>query len=119
MYSRKGVGPRMEPWGTPALTGYSREGFPTRTTQNRVLLKEEEIGLNILPEKAKSLGYIKYYSSSSPRTVKSPSNSFRNNCEKICSWSGKRLHFSTWSTILLFTSFSKALLTTERRLTER
>ena len=50
MYSRKGVGPRMEPWGTPALTGYSREGFPTRTTQNRVLLKEEEIGLNIWPE---------------------------------------------------------------------
>ena len=50
MYSRKSVGPRMESWGTPALTGYSREGFPTRTTQNRVLLKEEEIGLNIWPE---------------------------------------------------------------------
>ena len=22
MYSRESVGPRMEPWGTPALTGY-------------------------------------------------------------------------------------------------
>ena len=29
----------------------------------------------------------------------------------------KRPHFSRWSTILLFTSFSKTLLTTERRLT--
>ena len=23
MYSRKSVGPKMDPWGTPALTGYS------------------------------------------------------------------------------------------------
>ena len=27
MYSRKSVGTRMEPWGTPALTGYSCEDF--------------------------------------------------------------------------------------------
>ena len=33
--------------------------------------------------------------------------------------SEKRLYFSRWSTILLFTSFSKILLTTERRLTGR
>ena len=32
MYSRKSVGPRMEPQGTPALTGYSCEDFPSRTT---------------------------------------------------------------------------------------
>ena len=25
MYNRKSLGPRMEPWGTPACTGYSRE----------------------------------------------------------------------------------------------
>ena len=30
MYSRKSVGPRMEPRGTPALTGYSCEDFPFR-----------------------------------------------------------------------------------------
>ena len=30
--------------------------------------------------------------------------------------SAKRPHFSRWSTILLFTSFSKTLQTTERRL---
>ena len=33
--------------------------------------------------------------------------------------SEKRPHFCRWSTILLFTSFSKTLLTTERRLTGR
>ena len=38
---------------------------------------------------AKSLGYIKCHSSSSPRPVESPSNSIRYNCEKICSWSRK------------------------------
>ena len=33
MYSRKSVGPRMDPWGTPALTGYSCGDFPSITTQ--------------------------------------------------------------------------------------
>ena len=50
MYSRKSVGPRLEPWNTPALTGYSCEDFPSRTTQSRLLLKKEEIGPNIWPE---------------------------------------------------------------------
>ena len=31
MCSRKSVGPRMDPQGTPALTGYSCEDFPSRT----------------------------------------------------------------------------------------
>ena len=35
-----------------------------------------------------------------------------------CKWE-KRLHFSRWSTVVLFTSFSKTLLTNERRLTGR
>ena len=30
MFSRKSVGPRMEPWGTLVLTGYSYEDFPER-----------------------------------------------------------------------------------------
>ena len=30
MYSRKSVGPRMEPWGTPALTGYCCEDFHSK-----------------------------------------------------------------------------------------
>ena len=32
-----------------------------------------------------SLGYIKNHSSSSPRTIKNPTNSVRYNCQKICS----------------------------------
>ena len=47
MYSRKIVGPRMEFWGTPALTEYSHEDFPSRTTQSRLLLRNEEIRPNI------------------------------------------------------------------------
>ena len=43
---------------------------------------------------------------------------FRNSCQKICR-SHKRPHFSRWSTNLIFTSFSRTLLTIERRLTGR
>ena len=32
MSSRESDGPRMEPGGTPALTGYSFEDFSSRTT---------------------------------------------------------------------------------------
>ena len=50
MYSRKSVRPRMEPWETLALTGYSSEDFPSRTTRSRLLLTKEEIGPNDWPE---------------------------------------------------------------------
>ena len=72
----------------------------------------------------KSLGYIKCYSSSSPRPVKSPSNSIRYNGKKVCSSSRrpktilkseKGPHFSRWLTI----RFPKTLVTTEKRLTGR
>ena len=47
MYSRKSVGPRMEPWGTPALTVYSCEDFPSRTTRSRLLMRKDEVRPNI------------------------------------------------------------------------
>ena len=50
IYSRKSVGPRMEPWGTPALTGYSCQNFPSRTTRSCLLLRKEEVRPNIWPE---------------------------------------------------------------------
>ena len=50
MYSMKIVGPRMEPWGTPVLTGYSCEDSPFRTTQSCLLLKKVEITPNIWPK---------------------------------------------------------------------
>ena len=49
MYSRKSVGPRMEPSGTPALTGYSCEDFLSRTTRSCLLLRKEEIRTNVRP----------------------------------------------------------------------
>ena len=54
MYSRKIVGPR-KPWGTPALTEYSSEDFPSRTTQSQQLLRKEEIRPNIWPGIPKDL----------------------------------------------------------------
>ena len=33
----------MDPSGASALTGYSDEDFPSRTTRSRLLLKKEEI----------------------------------------------------------------------------
>ena len=43
MYSMKSIGPRMEFWGIPALTGYSCEDFPSRATQNCLLMRKEKI----------------------------------------------------------------------------
>ena len=40
----------MEPWGTPASTGYFCEDFPSRTTQSLLLLSKKEIRPNIWPE---------------------------------------------------------------------
>ena len=95
-------------------SGYSWENFLSRTTWSQLTLRKEEIRQNIWSEiprrnktkyliwnsiklkfvknnsianTAKNLGYIKCYSSSSTRPVKSPSNYIRYNCLKICSWS--------------------------------
>ena len=99
MYSRKNLGPRMDPWGTPALTEYSCEDVPSRTTQitekrrNKARyqtwnsIKTNFVKRTSMPNTVKSLGYIKCYSSSSPWSLKSPSNSTRYDCQKIWSWS--------------------------------
>ena len=50
MYSRKSVGPRMDPWANPALTGYFCEDFQSTTTWSHLLLRKEEIKHNIWPE---------------------------------------------------------------------
>ena len=87
----------MEPWRTPALTRYSCEDFPSRTTRSYLLLRKENIKAKYLtwnsiqpkfvkktcmPNHVNSLGYIKCYSLSSPRPAKSPGSSIRHNCEK-------------------------------------
>ena len=50
IYSTNSVGPRMDPRGTPELSGYSLEDFPSRTTQSCLLLRKEKIRPNIWPE---------------------------------------------------------------------
>ena len=47
MCSRKSVGPSIEPEGTPALTEYSYEDFPSKITRSHLLLRKEEIRPNI------------------------------------------------------------------------
>ena len=48
VYSTKSLGPRMDPWGTPALTGYSCEDFQNHS---KLLVSEKEVVRpNIWPE---------------------------------------------------------------------
>ena len=54
MHSRKSLGPRMLPWGITAVTGYSCEDFPYKTTWSCLLLRKEEIRQNIWPACQKS-----------------------------------------------------------------
>ena len=46
MYSRKSAGPRMDTWGTPALTGCSCEDSPSRAT------------VRVAPDLLKALGIL-------------------------------------------------------------
>ena len=78
-----------------------------------------------MPNPVKCLGYIKCYKWSSPRPAKNPSSPIRYNCQKISSWLKKRktileIKKVTFSLVdqqsYYFASFSKTILTTERRL---
>ena len=139
MYSRKSIGPRTEPWETPALTGYSCEDFQSRTTQSCLLLTKEEKKPNFWPEiiwlqfvkKTSMLNPVKSLISSATVWA-GPDNMLKAlgilldttvrrsavDLEDLKPYwkSEKRPHFSRWSAILLFTSFSKTLLNTEKRL---
>ena len=79
-----------------------------------------------MPKSVKGLGYIKCCCSSSTRPVKSLSNTSGTTAKRSTVdqedlksyWkSEKKPHFSRRSTSLLFSTFSKTLLTTKRRLT--
>ena len=142
MYSTKSVGPRMELWGTPALTGYSCEDFPSRTTRSRLLLRKEEIRPNISPETpydlslwrrptsqtlSKALGISSATAWVAPDLFKTlailSDTTVRRSAigqgDLRSYWNKKKMpYFSRWSTILLFASFSKTLLITEKSLTD-
>ena len=132
---------RIELWGTPALAGYSWKGFshplPPKTyyRQNKAKsttwnsLRFEFVRKTSMSHPVKSHGYIKCHSSGSPRAIKIALGTVseitvrrsavaRENLKTY--WkSEKRPQFSSGSTNLLFTSFSKILQTTEKRLTGR
>ena len=46
----KSVGPKMESWETPPLTGYSCEDFPSRTICGHLLPRKGRIRPNNVPE---------------------------------------------------------------------
>ena len=50
IYSRKSAGPKMEPWGTPVLTGYFCEHFPYENTQNHKILIKDKMRPNMSSE---------------------------------------------------------------------
>ena len=50
MYSRRRVGPKMQPCQTPALTGCSYKYFPFWTTQSCLILRKDKIRSNAWPE---------------------------------------------------------------------
>ena len=97
MCSRKSVGLRMEPWETPALTGYSCEDFPSRTTRSCLLLRKEEIRPNIwheipYPPWQKGSGLTGYSCEDFPsRTTRSCLTKKRRNKTKYLTWNSIRL----------------------------
>ena len=96
MLSKKSVGQRMEPywillWKHP-IQNHPKLSITEKRRNKAKYLTWNSIRLKFvkktsMPNPVKSLGYIKCHSSSSPRPVKSPSNSIRYNCDKISSWS--------------------------------
>ena len=139
MYSRKSVGQRTKPWGTLALTGYSCEDFSSRTTWSPLLLWKEEIRPDIWPEITYNLSLwrkqvcqtlskaldissatawvapdlLKALAILSVTTIKKSAVDWEDLKPYILEI---KKRFSRWSTILLFTGFSKTLLITERTL---
>ena len=131
----------MDPWGTSALTGCSCEDFQSRTTQSCLFLRKEELRQNIRPEIPQDLSLWRRPTCQTMSTALDISSATTRVAPDLLKalailsdttvrrsavdqedlkpyWkSQKRPHFSRWSTILFFTSFSKTLLTTERRLT--
>ena len=98
----------------PSLTE-ERRNKAKYLTRNSIRLKF--VKNTSMPITVKSLRYIKYYSSNSPRPVKFLSNSIRCNCQNICRWSRRPKTILEIRKATFFHIFLETLLTTERRLT--
>ena len=120
----------MDHWGTPALTGYSCEDFPSRTTQSCLLLRIEEIRANIWPENQWDLSLrrrLTCQTLSKPLDISSAAARVAPDLLKALAFlsdttvrrsavdqkdlkpypKSEKKQFSRWSAMLLFTSFSK------------
>ena len=129
----------MEPWGTPALTGYSFEDFPSRTTWRCLLVRKEKKRSNMWPKNPQDLSLWKrptYQTLPKALDRSSATAWLPPDLLKVLAtlldttvrrsavdredlnayWKSEKEHISL--IILLFTSFSKTLLITERRLTD-
>ena len=104
MCNKKSAGPRMEPWGTPTLTGYSCDDLASRTNQRRLLLREIELDATarIAPDLLKALAIP------SDTTVRKSAVG-REDLKPYLK-SQKRPYFLTWSTILLFRSLFRKII---------
>ena len=107
MYIRKSVVPRMEPWGTLALTGYSCEDIPSRATQSHLQLRNEEIRPNACPEIPEDLSLWRrpaYQTLSKALAILLDTTVKRSAVDredlKRYQKSEKRPHFSRWWTII-------------------
>ena len=112
------------PWHDSIISLPMKNNPPFLENNPPYFTGEETLQNSLILNPAKS--YIKYYSSSSPRLIKNPSNYIRYISQNICNCLKRpetileirqKALFLEWSSSLLFTSFSLTLLTTERRLT--
>ena len=108
MYSRKSVGWRMEPSGTPTLTGYSFEDFLSRITWSQLLPRKDKLRPNTWPEISyvKSLWRRPVCQILSKVVKRSPvEREYLILYQKL----QRRLHFLRWLASLTFTEFFKDL----------
>ena len=101
----------MEFRGTLALLRYFCEEFPSKNTRSRLLQKKSR-------NSVKSLGYITWIAPALLNALVIPSDTAARGSavEREVLEIRKIWYFSKWSTSLLFTDFSKILLTTEKRI---
>ena len=135
MYSRKSVGPTKDPWRTPTFTDILAKTSHPEPSKAACYWEKKQV--QISDKKFHWLTLVK--KTSIPNSVKSLEISSATAREALAIlsekcvrrsavdredlkpyWkSDKRPYFSKWSTIVLYTSFSKTSLTTENRLTEQ
>ena len=128
MYSRKSLGPwalngalgnssinRICLWRYP-IQSHSKSSITEKRQNKANYLTWNSITPNFvkktnMPSPEESPRYIKCYSSNRPRAIRSPIHL------QLIGKTWNHTNFCRWLTRLLFTSFTKTLLTTERRLT--